>query len=420
MPFGALGLCDELVKAVAEQGYTTPSPIQLEVIPAILGRRDMMAVARTGTGKTAGFTLPILQLLSGGASPQALSVRALIIAPTRELAAQVAESVQTYSRYLPIRSAAVFGGMRIEPQIAQLEEGVDVLVATPGRLLDMYHRQAIHFDQIEVLVLDEADRMLDLGFIDDIRAIQSLLPAKRQTLLFSATLSKDIKSLVKGMLTHPQLIEVTAANSTVDTIKQTLHPVDKARKSEVLIHLIKRNKWHQVLVFSRTRQGADELALQLKNAGINAESIHSNRTQHARTAALEGFKNGEIAVLVATDIASRGIDVNQLPYVVNFDLPYVPEDYVHRIGRTGRAGQAGLAVSLFIEEEYKQLQAIERLLGRKFERAVIPGFEPSVSGLAYPSLDEDYGNFEADVKPKPRRGKSRGRRGGGNASGRRS
>lgn len=408
MSFGALGLCDELLKTVTEQGYTTPSPIQAEAIPAVLSQRDVMAIARTGTGKTAGFTLPMLQLLSAGPSAQPSQVRALVIAPTRELAAQVASNVQTYSRHLTLRSAVVYGGVRIEEQIAQLQGGLDVLVATPGRLLDLYDREAINFDNLEILVLDEADRMLDLGFIDDIRRIQTLLPAKRQTLMFSATLSKAIKALVKGMLKDPLVIEVTAANSTGDSIKQTLHPVDKARKTEALIHLIKKNKWHQVLVFTRTRRGADELSQQLIDAVISAESIHSNRSQHARTAALEGFRNGEIAVLVATDIAARGLDVSQLPYVINVDLPYVPEDYVHRIGRTGRAGTSGLAVSLVSLDEAKQLQSIERMLGRQFKREIIPGFEPTEKPPEVPS-DDEWGNFEAGPKPTKRRGRGRGR-----------
>ncbi len=418
MAFGSLGLCDELLKTVAEQGYTKPSPIQAEAIPVVLSQRDVMAVAQTGTGKTAGFTLPMVQLLSGGSSPQALHVHALVITPTRELAAQVADSVQNYSRHMNIRSMAVFGGVRIEPQIAQLKAGVDVLIATPGRLIDLYNQQAINFDQLEILVLDEADRMLDLGFIDDILCIQKLLPNKRQTLMFSATFSTEIKSLANGMLNNPRLIEIPATNSTVDSVKQIIHPVDKTRKSEVLIHLIKKNKWHQVLVFSRTKKGADSLVLQLKDAGISADSIHANRTQHARTRTLEGFRNGNIAVLVATDIAARGIDVNQLPCVVNFDLPYLAEDYVHRIGRTGRAGTSGLAVSLFSEDESKQLQSIERLIGRQFEGDIIPGFAPSERIKADSTDDEEYGNFEADPKPQ-RRGQSQKRRSrGGNSSNR--
>ncbi|MFT4995346.1 MAG: ATP-dependent RNA helicase RhlE [Paraglaciecola sp.] len=414
MSFDSLGLCDELLKTVAELGYTRPSPIQIEAIPVVLNQHDLMAVAHTGTGKTAAFTLPMLQLLSGGSirggeSPRAQCVRALVITPTRELAAQVAHSVQSYSRQMNIRAAAVFGGVRIEPQIAQLEGGLDVLVATPGRLIDLYNQQAINFDQLEILVLDEADRMLDLGFIDDIRRIQELLPVKHQTLMFSATFSKEIKSLAKSLLINPRLLEVTAANSTVDRIKQLVHPVDKARKSEALIHLIKKHKWPQVLVFSRTKQGADSLVLQLKNAGISADSIHANRTQHARIRALDGFKDGSVVALVATDIASRGIDIHQLPCVINVDLPYVPEDYVHRIGRTGRVGTSGLAISLFSEDESKQLQSIERVIGHKIESQIIPGFAPRVKAAPVSADDDDeYGNFEADTKPQ-RRGQSQGR-----------
>ncbi len=412
--FGALGLCDELLETVAEQGYTIPSPIQSEAIPAVLSQRDVMAIAHTGTGKTAGFTLPMVQLLSAGTSPQPHHVRALVITPTRELAAQVADSVQTYSHQLNIRVAAVFGGARIEPQIAALQGGLDVLIATPGRLLDLHEQQAVNFDQLEIMVLDEADRMLDMGFIDDIRHIQTLLPAKHQTLMFSATFSKAIKSFAKGMLSDPLLIEVKAAHNTVDKIKQKIHPIDKARKTEVLIHLIKRNNWQQVLVFTRTKRGADSLVVELGSAGINADSIHSNRTQHARTRALEGFKAGNLAVLVATDIAARGIDVDHLPCVVNFELPYVPEDYVHRIGRTGRAGTSGLAVSLVSEDETKQLQLIERVRGGQFKREIIPGFEPTEKPPAN-SSDDEYGNFEADTKPR-RRGRSRGRGGRGTSS----
>ena len=414
MTFSALGLCDLLLKAVEERGYTAPSSIQNKAIPAVLSQRDVMAVAHTGTGKTASFTLPMLQLLSVGPEPQPQNVRALIITPTRELAAQVASNVKDYSRHMNIRSAAVFGGVRIEPQISELQLGLDVLVATPGRLIDIYNQQAISFEQLEMLVLDEADRMLDLGFIDDIRRIQMLLPSKRQTLMFSATFSQEIKSLAKGMLNNPLLLEVVAAKRTVDSIVQKVHPVDKERKTELLIHLIKKNNWHQVLVFSRTKHGADNLVLQLEKANVSAASIHANRTQHARTGALDGFKNRNIIALVATDIASRGIDVNQLPCVVNYDLPYVPEDYVHRIGRTGRAGKSGLAISLFSEEESKQLQSIERLIGRKFERELIPNFVPCKKASANSSDndDDEYGNFEADSKQQRRtQSKGRGSRG---------
>lgn len=407
MSFGALGLCDELLKTVADQAYTTPTTIQKEAIPAVLSQRDVMAVAHTGTGKTAAFALPVVQLLSGGPCVQAKQVRALVITPTRELAAQIAKSVETYSREMNIGSAAVFGGVRIEPQIAELQGGLDVLVATPGRLIDLYNQQAVLFDQLEMLVLDEADRMLDMGFIDDIRRIQSLLPSKRQTLMFSATFCPEIKSLAEGMLKDSLLIETDAANSTVESVKQKLHPVDKSRKSELLIHLITWHKWRQVLVFSRTKKGADELVTQLEQAGISAASIHANRTQHARTISLDGFRNGTIKILVATDIASRGIDVSNLPCVLNYDLPYVPEDYVHRIGRTGRAGTVGLAVSLFSEDESKQLQSIERLIGRQFEREIIPGFTPTAKAKTHSMDDEEYGNFEPDPKP-GRKGQSKG------------
>jgi ATP-dependent RNA helicase RhlE len=408
MSFSFLGLSDELLKAVAEQGYTAPSPIQVEAIPAVLSLRDVMAVAQTGTGKTAGFTLPMVQLLSGAPTSQAHNVRALVITPTRELAAQVAGSIANYSRHTNIRSTAVFGGVRIEPQIAELQAGVDVLVATPGRLLDLYNQQAINFDQLEILVLDEADRMLELGFIDDIRRIQTLLPSKRQTLMFSATFSNEIKLLANSMLNNPILIEITAANSIVDTIAQKIYPVVKEYKSDLLVYLIKFNSWHQVLVFSRTKQGADSLVVTLKHAGINAESIHANRTQHARTLALDGFKNGTIKVLVATDIASRGIDINQLPCVVNFDLPYVAEDYVHRIGRTGRIGTAGLAVSFFSEDEAKQLASIERVIGYTLEREIIAGFAP-LAPASSPFDDDEFGNFEPDLQ-RQHKGKSKGRR----------
>jgi len=409
MSFSSLGLCDELLKTVQEQGYELPSPIQTKAIPLVLIHRDVMAVAQTGTGKTAAFTLPIIQLLAGDKNSQAQSPRALIIAPTRELAAQVAENIQNYSRHMNIRSVAVFGGVRIEPQISQLQRGVDLLVATPGRLIDLYNQGALNFEQLEILVLDEADRMLDLGFIDDIRRIQTLLPIKRQTLMFSATFSKRIKTLAKDMLTNPVSIEVAIEKGAIDKIKQQLHPVDKERKSELLIHLLKKHNWKQVLVFIRTKLDADRLAAQLENSGIGAASIHANRTQHARTQALDGFKNSNIQVLVATDIASRGINVHQLPCVINFNLPYIPEDYTHRIGRTGRAGNPGLAISFFSEDESKQLQAIERATGRQLKREVISGFAPIEKVSAESVDDDEYGNFEADTNSR-RRGKSKERK----------
>ena len=407
MSFSALHLSDELLKAIAEQGYTTPTAIQLEAIPAVLSGRDVMAAAQTGTGKTASFTLPMVQLLAGGESPRALHIRALVLTPTRELAAQVSESIQNYSRHLNILSAAAFGGERIEPQITKLQAGLDVLVATPGRLLDLHAQGAVQFEGLELLVLDEADRMLDLGFIDEILRVEKLLPKQRQTLMFSATLSNEVQTLAKGMFNSPLLIEVDAENSTASTIKQVIHPVNQERKSELLIDLIKRNKWHQVLVFIRTKKGADSLVRELKAAGIPAESIHANRTQHARTHALADFKSGQLVVLVATDIAARGLDVSQLPCVVNYDLPYVAEDYVHRIGRTGRAGNLGLAVSLVDEDEYKQLKSIEELIGMKFERKILRGFMPTEKAPKSEFDDAEYGCFEPDAK---RKSKSRKRR----------
>ncbi|MGJ8680589.1 DEAD/DEAH box helicase [Paraglaciecola sp.] len=411
MSFGSLGLCDALVKTVEQCGYAKPSQIQIEAIPAVLRKQDVMAVAQTGTGKTASFVLPMLQLLAEGPKIQTLQVRGLIITPTRELAAQVAKNVLDYSQNMELDSCAVHGGVRIEPQISKLQLGLDILVATPGRLVDLYNQGAVKFDQLEMLVLDEADRMLDLGFVDDIRHIQTLLPAARQTLMFSATFSPSITSLAKGMLNNPTMIEVASVNSVADTIQHKVHPVDKERKNELLIHLLKKHQWQQVLVFSRTKQAADNLVVKLEKVGIQAASIHANRTQHARTQVLDGFRNGTISVLIATDIASRGIDVNQLPSVINLDLPYVAEDYVHRIGRTGRVGSEGLAISLFSEDETKQLKAIERAIGQKLQREMVPGFAPSPrKKLPVKTPDEDlYGNFEADTTPRGRK-KSKGRR----------
>jgi ATP-dependent RNA helicase RhlE len=405
MPFSALGLSNALSTTISLQGYTAPSDIQLEAIPVILSRRDMIAVAPTGTGKTAAFSLPLIQLLSGTQKPHPKSVRALIIVPTRELAAQVDHSIQIYSRETSIRSAAVFGGVRIEPQIAELQDGLDILVATPGRLIDLHKQQKLSLEQLEIVVLDEADRMLDLGFIEEIQQIHTLLPRNRQSLMFSATFSKAIKSLAKSMLSNPALVEVRPSPETVDSIQQRLYIVDKERKPKLLIHLIKNNKWPQSLVFSKTKHGADRLVSQLKSAGIKSASIHANRTQHARTLALEEFKNGSISVLVATDIASRGIDINSLSCVINFDLPYVAEDYIHRIGRTGRAENTGLALTLFSEDESKQLGSIERFTGRKFKREIIPGFQPSEKIIISSAEEDEYGNFEPDTQPK-RRGKS--------------
>lgn len=376
MSFDSLKLSPPLLKAISEQGYSKPSPIQAQAIPAVLEGKDVMAAAQTGTGKTAGFVLPILQRLSAGQKVKPNQARTLIITPTRELAAQVHDSVSTYGKHLPLRSTVVFGGVKINPQMMRLRKGVDVLVATPGRLIDLHNQNAVRFDQLEVLVLDEADRMLDMGFLPDIRKILNMLPKNRQNLMFSATFSNEIRTLAKGIVNNPVEISVSPPNTTVDTVEHWICPVDKKRKSALLIELINEKQWLQVLVFTRTKHGANRLTKQLEQRGIKAAAIHGNKSQGARTRALADFKNDKLQVLVATDIAARGIDINQLPQVVNFDLPNVPEDYVHRIGRTGRAGQLGQAISLVSADEIKQLTDIERLLKKALERKVIDGFEP--------------------------------------------
>ncbi len=376
MTFETLGLSEELLRAVRATGYTSPTPIQTQAIPAILEGKDIMAAAQTGTGKTAGFTLPLLQRLSKKSPIKNNRARALVLTPTRELAAQVQDSVMTYGKYLPIRSAVVFGGVKINPQMMKLRRGVDVLVATPGRLLDLYQQNAIRFNDIEILVLDEADRMLDMGFIHDIKKIMSLLPKQRQNLMFSATFSNDIRRLAKGIINNPVEIDVAPRNTTVETITQVIHPVDKANKTALLSHLIRKDNWYQVLVFSRTKHGADKLVKRLARDDIHATAIHGNKSQGQRTRALADFKQNKTRILVATDIAARGIDINQLSHVVNFDLPNVPEDYIHRIGRTGRAGANGHAISLVSADEAKQLQDIERIIKFKIEREEIEGFEP--------------------------------------------
>ena len=377
MTFDDLGLSPAILTAVTEKGYDTPSPIQEKAIPAVLSGRDVMAAAQTGTGKTAGFTLPLLELLSkSGKKVQSNQVRALVLTPTRELAAQVAESVSNYSKNLPMRSCVVFGGVKINPQMQRLRRGVDVLVATPGRLLDLYNQNAVKFDRLEVLILDEAGRMLDMGFIHDIKKILRVLPKQRQNLLFSATFSDDIRKLAKGLVNDPIEVSVSSPNTTVETVDHWICPVDKKQKAELLCHLITHNEWKQVLVFSRTKHGANKLTKKLEAAGITATAIHGNKSQSARTKALAGFKDGQVRTLVATDIAARGLDISQLPHVVNFDLPDVPEDYVHRIGRTGRAGSSGEAISLVCADEIKQLSDIERLIGELLPRKLIDGFEP--------------------------------------------
>lgn len=382
MPFDTLGLEAELLRAVEEQGYTEPTPIQSEAIPVILSGRDVMAAAQTGTGKTAGFTLPMLHRLSQNPIPKGRRpVRALVLTPTRELAAQVGDSVETYGRHLPLRSTVIFGGVKINPQIRQLRNGVDILVATPGRLLDHVGQKTVDLSQVEILVLDEADRMLDMGFIHDIRKVLSLIPEQhyRQSLLFSATFSKEIKRLASNLLDRPELIEVAVQNATADGIRQVIHPVDKGRKRELLSHMIGAHNWRQVLVFTRTKHGANRLAQQLEKDGLTAAAIHGNKSQGARTRALAAFKSGKVRVLVATDIAARGLDIAQLPHVVNYELPNVAEDYVHRIGRTGRAGNEGEAVSLVCVDEHGLLRGIERLLKKDLPKVVLPGYEPDPS-----------------------------------------
>ncbi|MDD4905115.1 MAG: DEAD/DEAH box helicase [Methylobacter tundripaludum] len=379
MPFTTLGLSDPLLRAIADAGYTTPSPIQSQAIPAVLGGHDVLAAAQTGTGKTAGFTLPILHRLSQKAYGNNRPVRVLILTPTRELAAQIGESVNKYGAHLHprLKSEVVFGGVKINPQMMRLRGGVDILVATPGRLLDLVNQNAVKLDQVETLILDEADRMLDMGFIRDIRKIIAFLPKKRQNLLFSATFSEDIRKLTTGLLVNPIKIEVAPRNTAAELVEQVAYLVNKANKTELLCHLIKEHDWQQVLVFTTTKHGANRLTEKLNKVDIKAAAIHGNKSQGARTSALSGFKAGEIRVLVATDVAARGIDINLLPHVVNFELPRAPEDYVHRIGRTGRAGEEGQAISLVSHDEYSFLRLVEKLIGKEIKREQITGFEAS-------------------------------------------
>ena len=388
MHFTDLGLAEPLLRAVAEQGYDTPTPIQAQAIPAVLGGGDLLAGAQTGTGKTAGFTLPMLHRLAS--QPRKLDargrvvIRALILTPTRELAAQVEESVRTYGKYLPLTSMVMFGGVGMSPQVDKLKRGVDILVATPGRLLDHHQQRTLDLSHVEIFVLDEADRMLDMGFIHDIKKVLAALPAKKQSLLFSATFSDDIKNLADKLLNQPALIEVARRNSTVEAIAQKMHPVGRERKKELLAHLIKSGDWHQVLVFTRMKHGANRLTEYLNDQGITAMAIHGNKSQTARTKALADFKTNDLQVLVATDIAARGIDIDQLPHVVNFEMPNVPEDYVHRIGRTGRAGATGEAISLVCLDEEIFVRDIEKLIKRSIPRETVPGFEPPVGEKAEP------------------------------------
>jgi len=404
MSFSTLGLSDPILKAITETGYTTPTPIQAKAIPLILKGDDVLAAAQTGTGKTAGFTLPLLERMVQHHKPSQSHrgqpkrhIRALILTPTRELAAQIGENVEMYSRYLPYKSTVIFGGVNINRQINVIKNGIDILIATPGRLLDLASQRVVDLSKVETLVLDEADRMLDMGFIHDIKKIVRLVPKQRQTLLFSATFSKEIKALASGFQHNPSLVEVATQNKTADRIAQLVHPVDKSKKRMLLSKLIKDGGWKQVLVFTRTKHGANKLCEYLEQQGINSAAIHGNKSQGARTKALANFKANKIRVLVATDIAARGIDIDMLPHVVNFELPNVPEDYVHRIGRTGRAGREGEALSLVCVDENDYLRGIERLIGQKINKVVVKGFE-----------------VDSSIKAEPiNQGGGRGRRGGG-------
>jgi len=399
MSFQSLGLSDALLKAVSKKGYTTPSPIQQKAIPPVLEGKDVLASAQTGTGKTAGFTLPILQLLSQGKHLSHRPIRALILTPTRELAAQILANIKEYSEFLDIRSTVIFGGVNQNPQVSQLRQGVDILVATPGRLIDLQNQGLITLSKVEILVLDEADRMLDMGFLRDIERILKILPSKRQNLMFSATFSKDIKKLAMGILHNPVHVEATPENTTVEAITQKVYPVAKEKKTELIIKLITEGKWQQILVFTRTKQGANKLTESMISAGIKAAAIHGNKGQGARTKALAGFKNGSLTALVATDIAARGLDIPLLPHVINFELPNIPEDYVHRIGRTGRAGASGEAISLFSPDETVFLRDIEKLVGLKLPRETIKGFEPDPNASTEP-IKQGQGRQQRNSTPK--------------------
>ncbi|MBA3025390.1 MAG: DEAD/DEAH box helicase [Sulfurimonas sp.] len=402
MSFETLGLSKELLKAIKEQGYDKPTPIQKQAIPVILEKKDVLAGAQTGTGKTAGFTLPMLELLHRAKPTKGHHVKALILTPTRELAAQVGESVELYGKHLPFKSTVIFGGVKINPQITKLKNGVDIVIATPGRLLDHLSQKTIDLSHVSFLILDEADRMLDMGFINDIKKILAILPKQRQNLLFSATYSDEIKKLSDRLLNAPTLIEVARANISSEIVKQTIYLVDCERKRELLTHLINEGKWQQVLVFTRTKHGANRLSAQLEKDGITSAAIHGNKSQNARTKALDDFKKGEVRVLVATDIAARGIDIDQLPHVVNFELPNVSEDYVHRIGRTGRAGNEGEAISLVCVDEHEFLANIEKLIKKDIQKIALKGFKPDPSIKAVPvSMGGNRGgNRGGAAKPK--------------------
>jgi ATP-dependent RNA helicase RhlE len=413
MSFTDLGLLPEILRAVSEKGYDTPTPVQLEAIPAVLSGRDVLAGAQTGTGKTAGFILPILQKLNADPAPASRAPRALVLTPTRELAAQIAENAISYGRYLKLKSFVVFGGVNINPQISTLRSGCDILVATPGRLLDLAQQRCVDLSRIQILVLDEADRMLDMGFINDIRKIIKLLPQKRQNLLFSATYSDDIRALAERLLHNPVAIQVAPRNAAIEIVEQRAYRVQKEQKRHLLVHLIKEGDWRQVLIFTRTKHGANRLTQQLEGAGITAAAIHGNKSQAARVKALDMFKNGKITAMVATEVAARGLDIKELPHVVNYELPNVPEDYVHRIGRTGRAGAGGEAISLVSADEAGLLRDIERVLRRSVPTVPTPAFA-IVESAAAPARSDSRDHRPAN-RP-PNRSGSGGRHGHGSGS----
>ncbi|PKA83528.1 ATP-dependent RNA helicase RhlE [Ulvibacter sp. MAR_2010_11] len=377
MSFKSLGLSEALLKAISKKGYTSPTPIQQKAIPLVLERKDILASAQTGSGKTAGFALPILQILNGAQPLRQRPVRTLVLTPTRELAAQVHEEFVEYGEFTSLRSTVIFGGVNANPQIRTLRQGVDILVATPGRLLDLQNQKAVSLSNVEILVLDEADRMLDMGFLRDIKKILALMPSKRQNLLFSATFSKEIKQLAGTFLNHPSMVEASPLNTTAEKVDQIVYRTDKAKKTDLVIKLISEGNWQQVLIFTRTKHGANRLSQKLEKANIKSAAIHGNKSQGARTKALSGFKSGKVSVLVATDIAARGLDIPLLPHVINYELPNIPEDYVHRIGRTGRAGASGEAISIVSVDENEYVLGIEKLLGEKLQSEIIPGFEPT-------------------------------------------
>ncbi|MEP1096158.1 MAG: DEAD/DEAH box helicase [Cyclobacteriaceae bacterium] len=406
MSFDSLGLSNALLKAIDKKGYTEPSPVQEKAIPKILERRDVLASAQTGTGKTAGFTLPILQILSRKDQPGGRHIRVLVLTPTRELAAQVLDSVESYSEFLDIRSTVIFGGVNQNPQVKILKRGVDILIATPGRLLDLHNQRMLSLSKVEILVLDEADRMLDMGFLRDINKILALVPPRRQNLLFSATFSKEIRKLANGFLRNPVMVEATPESTTVEKINQKAYKVDKKKKTDLIIDLISGGQWTQVLVFTRTKHGANRLCEKMVKCDISAFAIHGNKSQAARTKALGAFKKNEVRVLVATDIAARGLDIPLLPHVINFELPNVPEDYVHRIGRTGRAGASGEAISLVSLDEMAYLRDIEKLIEMKLPMAEVEGFELTDKPEDF-KQPEKKKNFR---KPRPKGGNRNFRR----------